>query len=102
MKSSERDLRELAFSTKSKILETVDSPNSLEQDKEHLESVIKTIFNWDKTDNQIIVASIEGKDVASAIANVNIIVLDNEKNHLLNKEDYVLYEEEISEIFMKF
>lgn len=80
----------------------IDSPNSLEQDKEHLESVIKTIFNWDKTDNQIIVASIEGKDVASAIANVNIIVLDNEKNHLLNKEDYVLYEEEISEIFMKF
>ena len=80
----------------------IDSPNSLEQDKEHLESVIKTIFNWGKTKNQIIVASIEGTDVASAIENVNIIVLDNDKNHLLNKEDYALYEEEISEVFMKF
>ena len=29
MKSSDRDFRELAFSTRSKILETVDSPNSL-------------------------------------------------------------------------
>ena len=28
MKSSDRDLREVAFSTRSRILETVDSPNS--------------------------------------------------------------------------
>lgn len=80
----------------------IDSPNSLEQDKDHLDSVMRTLFTWDKTDNQIIVASIEGKDTATSIADVNIIILNNEKNHLFSKDEYLVLEQEISEIFTKF
>lgn len=56
----------------------------LEQDNEHLDSVIRTILTWDKTDNQIIVASIQGKETASKISDVNIITLENPQNHLFN------------------
>lgn len=80
----------------------IDSPNVLEQDDEHLESVIRTLLSWDKTDNQIIIASIKGKETASKIQNVKIIALDNSQNHLFNSEEYALYETEISEIFTKF
>ena len=80
----------------------IDSPNVLEQDKSHLATVMKTLFTWDLTDNQIIVASIEGKDIVKSIDGVKIIELDNPKNHLLSKEDYLLLENEINDIFMKF
>ena len=50
----------------------IDSPNVLEQDKDHLESVIRTLLTWDKTENQIIVASIEGKETANSIPYVNM------------------------------
>lgn len=80
----------------------IDSPNVLEQDKEHLDSVIRTILTWDKTDNQIIVASIEGRDIASTIPNVNLIELTNPKNHLFNADEYLSYESEISDIFTRF
>ncbi len=80
----------------------IDSPNALEQDKSHLATVMKTLMTWDKTDNQIIVASIEGKDIASSIDGVNIIELNNPQDHLLNQQEYILHENEISEIFMKF
>ena len=80
----------------------IDSPNSLEQDKDHLDSVMRTLFTWDKTDNQIIVASIEGKDTATSIEDVNIIILNNERNHLFSKDEYIAYEQEISEIFTRF
>ena len=80
----------------------IDSPNVLEQDSEHLDSVIHTIFTWDKTDNQIIVASIQGKETASKISDVNIITLENPQNHLFNSEEYALFESEISEIFTQF
>lgn len=80
----------------------IDSPNVLEQDSEHLDSVIHTIFTWDKTDNQIIVASIQGKEIASEISDVNIITLENPQNHLFNSEEYALFESEISEIFTQF
>ena len=80
----------------------IDSPNALEQDKEHLDSVIRTILTWDKTDNQIIVASIEGRDIASTIPNVNLIELNNPQNHLFNADDYLSFENEISDIFTHF
>lgn len=80
----------------------IDSPNVLEQDSEHLESVIRTLLTWDKTDNQIIVASIEGKETASNISDVKIILLNNPKNHLFSKEEYLVYEREISDIFTSF
>lgn len=80
----------------------IDSPNALEQDKEHLDSVIRTLLTWDKTSNQIIVASIEGKDTAESIPDVKVISLTNPKNHLLSSNEYYLYEEEINEIFTKF
>lgn len=80
----------------------IDSPNVLEQDKEHLDSVIRTLLTWDKTENQIIVASIEGQETANSISGVNIILLENPQNHLFNKEDYIFYEQEIEEIFTVF
>lgn len=80
----------------------IDSPNALEQDKEHLDSVIRTILTWDKTDNQIIVASIQGRDIASTIPEVNMIELKNPQNHLFNADEYLSYESEISDIFTQF
>lgn len=80
----------------------IDSPNVLEQDKEHLNSVIQTLLTWDKTENQIIIASIEGKETASRIPDVNIILLENPQNHLFSKDEYGFYEQEISEMFTVF
>lgn len=80
----------------------IDSPNALEQDSEHLDSVIRMLLTWDKTDNQIIVASIQGKDTARALPDVKIITLDNPQNHLFNSGEYIQYESEISEIFTQF
>ena len=80
----------------------IDSPNVLEQDDEHLDSIIRTLLTWDKTDNQIIVASIQGKAIASTIDDVNVITLSNPKNHLFNADEYIAYEEEITEIFTQF
>ena len=80
----------------------IDSPNVLEQDKDHLESVIRTLLTWDKTENQIIVASIESKETANSIPDVNIILLENPQNHLFSKDEYASYEQEISEIFTVF
>ena len=80
----------------------IDSPNVLEQDDDHLDTVIRTLFTWNKTDNQIIVASIQGKDTAAEIGGVNIITLSNPKNHLFSSEEYAAYESEIAEIFTQF
>jgi len=80
----------------------IDSPNALEQDKEHLDAVIRALLTWDKTENQIIVASIEGKSTAKSISGVNVIELVNEKNHLFSSHEYNLYEDEITEMFTSF
>lgn len=80
----------------------IDSPNVLEQDKEHLNAVIQTLLTWDKTENQVIIASIEGKETASRIPDVNIILLENPQNHLFSKDEYGSHEQEISEIFTFF
>ncbi len=80
----------------------IDSPNVLEQDKHHLDSVLKTLLTWDKTDNQIIVASIEGKDLAKRIKNVNIIDITGKVNHIMNREEYLMLEDEITNAVTKF
>ena len=80
----------------------IDSPNVLEQDSEHLDIVIRSLLAWDKTDNQIIVSSIQGKDIAAEIGAVNIITLENPKNHLFSSDEYSMYEAEIAEIFTQF
>lgn len=80
----------------------IDSPNVLEQDDEHLESIIRTLLTWDKTCNQIIVASIQGRNMASTIDDVKIITLDNPQNHLFDSAEYAEYEAEIAEIFTQF
>ena len=80
----------------------IDSPKVLEQDKEHLGSVLKTLFTWNKTDNQIIVASIEGKDIAEQLPDVKVIKLDNEVNHIMSKEEYNKLEKEIDTIVTSF
>ena len=80
----------------------IDSPNSLEQDRENLESIIRTLMTWKKTNNQIIVASIEGKEVASKIEGTKIIKLTNPKNHLLSADMYCELEDEINDMFVRF
>lgn len=80
----------------------IDSPNVLEQDKDHLESVLKTLFTWNKTDNQIIVASIEGKDIAEITPGVNVIALDNLPNHIMSKAEYENNVDIISTIISSF
>lgn len=80
----------------------IDSPNSVEQDQYHIENILKTLFNWNKTTNQIIVSSIEGLEVAAKSENVHIIKLDNEKNHLLSCQCYNELEREINNILTNF
>ena len=46
--------------------------------------------------------SIEGKETANSIPDVNIILLENPQNHLFSKDEYASYEQEISEIFTVF
>ncbi len=80
----------------------IDSPNVLEQDDEHLDAVIRTLLTWDRTDNQVIIASIQGKETAEELGDVNIITLTNEKNHLFNSAEYGKYEAEVTSIFTQF
>lgn len=80
----------------------IDSPNVLEQDKDHLESVIKTLLSWNRTDNQIIVASIEGKEIAEQLPDVKVIQLDNEVNHIMSKEEYTTLVNEIEAVITSF
>lgn len=80
----------------------IDSPNSFEQDDFHIESILETLLNWNETSNQVIVSSIEGLEVAKNIDNVNIIELDNEKNHLLSNHLYDELENEINIILANF
>ena len=80
----------------------IDSPNVLEQDKEHLGSVLNALLTWNKTENQIIVASIEGKEIAENIPDVKIIKLDNVVNHIMSKDEYQLLENQINTIVTSF
>lgn len=80
----------------------IDSPNALEQDREHLDTVIRSLLTWNRTENQIIVSSIEGKETASALPDVNTLLLSNPKNHLFTKAEYEVYEQEIAELFTMF
>ncbi len=80
----------------------IDSPNVLEQDKDHLESVLKSLLTWNKTDNQIIVASIEGKELAEQLSEVKIISLCNEVNHIMSKDEYKDLMSEIDMVITRF
>ena len=80
----------------------IDSPNTLEQDSEHFENVMRTLLTWSNTDNQIIIASIQGAEIAASIEGVNVITLTNEANHMFNSEEYKQNEEEITAIFTHF
>ena len=74
--------------------------NVLEQDKEHLETTLNTLFTWNETDNQIIVASVEGKEIAEKIDGINVISLSNEKNKLLNESEYLLNQDLINRVII--
>lgn len=80
----------------------IDSPNVLEQDKKHLESVLKTLLAWDETENQIIVASIEGEQIAEKIPGVKIIKLNNKVNHIMTRHEYEELENLIDNIIISF
>ena len=80
----------------------IDSPNTLEQDTEHFENVMRTLLTWSNTNNQIIVASIQGAEIAASIEGVNIIMLSNEANHLFNSDEYKEYENEVINLLTFF
>ena len=80
----------------------IDSPNVLEQDKRHLHDIIKALLTWDKTDNQIIVASIEGKEWVQTLKNVKIIDVTGKINHIMDKAGYLAIEDQIIEVLTKF
>ena len=80
----------------------IDSPNVLEQDKKHLESVLKTLLAWDETENQIIVASIEGEQIAEKIPGVKIIKLNNKVNHIMTRHEYEELENLIDNFIISF
>lgn len=80
----------------------IDSPNTLEQDTEHFENVMRTLLTWSNTNNQIIVASIQGAEIAASINGINIITLNNEANHMLNSKEYAQNEDDITTILTHF
>ena len=80
----------------------IDSPNVLEQDKNNLESVLKALLTWNITENQIIVASIEGKSFAEKIPEVNVITLNNPKTHIMSKEEFENYSDTINTFLSSF
>ncbi len=80
----------------------IDSPNTLEQDAEHFENVMRTLLTWSYTDNQIIIASIQGAEIAASIDGVNIITLTNKANHMFNSDEYAQNENEILSIVTQF
>ncbi len=80
----------------------IDSPNVLEQDKKHLEIVLEELLHWNRTDNQIIVASIEGKEIALKMEGVKVLDITGETNHIMSKAEYQTIEEEITDIVTHF
>jgi hypothetical protein len=80
----------------------IDSPNTLEQDDIHLETILLKLFSWAETDNQIIIASLVGKEIAAYMPDVNIIELDNEPNHVMSNACYEDNVDEISDILLSF
>lgn len=69
-----------------------DSPNNAELDDQNIARIFKYILNnVDKT-SQIIISTIEfKKEMYSEFDIKNVITLENEQYHLLNKEDYNKY-----------
>ncbi|MPN21632.1 hypothetical protein SDC9_169012 [bioreactor metagenome] len=80
----------------------IDSPNTLEQDDIHLDAILRKLFSWSETDNQIIIASLVGREIAESISGVNVIALDNQPNHVMNNVDYDKYFDEISQMLLLF
>lgn len=76
----------------------IDSPNALEQDPEHLESVIRLLLTWEQSSNQVIVASIEGRFAAKEINGVRIIELTNAPNKLMSSGEYIKLESDIKHV----
>ena len=80
----------------------IDSPNTLEQDDTHLDAILRKLFSWSETDNQIIIASLVGREIAESIPGVNVIVLDNQPNHVMSNMDYEENFNEISNMLLLF
>lgn len=76
----------------------IDSPNALEQDPEHLETVIRLLLTWEQSSNQVIIASIEGRFAAKEINGVRIIELTNPPNQLMSPEEYCSIENELKQV----
>lgn len=66
----------------------LDSPLNIEADDEKYYRQYGLIFNTFTYQGQMIVSGLNLADSEVVPRNANIIILDNEKYHLLNKEDY--------------
>ena len=66
----------------------LDSPLNIEADDEKYYRQYSLIFRTFTYQGQMIVSGLNLADSEVVPRNANIIILDNEKYHLLNKEDY--------------
>lgn len=69
-----------------------DSPNNAELDDQNIARIFKYILNNTDESSQIVISTIEfKKEMYSEFDIKNVVILDNEQYHLLNKEDYNKY-----------
>jgi len=80
----------------------IDSPKGNEQDKINAQTIMDFVLNGDELDNQVIVATIDGKDYLDKHAKVNVIELSNEEGSLLSRTCYLENEKFITKILLDF
>lgn len=68
----------------------IDSPREGEQDNLNSSKILKFIIEQDTSNHQCIVASVNATDYLSDedVATINVIKLDNPKNHVMSEDEY--------------
>lgn len=80
----------------------IDSPKGSEQSKENSKKIMDFVFTDNSLDNQIIVATIDGKEYLPEGSQVNVIELSNQPHSLLTSECYQENEKLIRQILLDF
>ena len=78
----------------------IDSPKGSEQDSENTQLIMNFIVKNSSIDNQVIVSTINAEEFSTD--KTNIIKLENERNQLLNSDEYTTFESEIKKLLLDF